>query len=137
MSIFSSALEYVGLSSRDKAPARPAGPETSRLKSITPLRSRRYDAGQIVTIALSSYNQAREVSDAFREGSSVIVEMSGASESDQQKMVNFMCGLKEGLEGNLERVTKTVFLLAQYGSSEGQDFDETASAHDDLIIRPL
>ena len=139
MSFLSNALNYVGLGGNEKAPSRPAGPVGGAVKSITSIRSRRYDSGQIVTVNLSSYSQARTVSDAFREGNSVIVEMSNASHSDQQKMVNYMCGLKEGLEGTLERVTETVFLLAHYGVTEGQDFDDSAAGHDDLGlgIRPV
>ncbi len=137
MSFLSNALTYVGLGGNEKTPSRPAGPVGGAVKSITSIRSRRIDSGQIVTVNLHSYSQAREVSDAFREGNSVIVEMSNASHTDQQKMVNYMCGLKEGLEGNLERVTESVFLLAHFGVSEGQDFDDAAPGQDDLGIRPV
>ena len=95
------------------------------------------DGAVITTVNLRSYAQAKEVSTAFREGNNIIVEMSQCPTTDQAKMVNFMCGLKEGLEGNLERVTQTVFLLAHWGTSEGQDFDEQHPGSDDnLIISP-
>lgn len=139
MSLLSRGLEYVGMGGgREKAPARPISPVNTTFKSITPMRNnRRFDGAVITTINLQSYAQAREVSNAFREGNNVIIEMSQCPSSDQAKMVNFMCGLKEGLEGNLERVTQSVFLLAHYGTSEGHDFDDSReSSNDGLVISP-
>ena len=140
MSLISSALDYVGFGGRDKGARGPATAPSASFKSVTPLRQasrRNADGAVIVTINLRSYAQAKEVSTAFREGNNIIVEMSQCPTSDQAKMVNFMCGLKEGLEGNLERVTQTVFLLAHWGTSEGQDFDEQHPGSDDnLIISP-
>ncbi|MFM6963077.1 MAG: cell division protein SepF [Micrococcales bacterium] len=137
MSMFSNALSYVGLNGRDKGSRTPASATNAVFKNVTPMRNRgRTDGMYIVTVNLHSYAQAKEVSTAFREGANVIVEMSGAASTDQAKMVNFMCGLKEGLEGNLERVTQTVFLLAHYGTSEGNDFDEHGGQSDSLVISP-
>ena len=139
MSVFASAMDYMGFGNGRKVEATtPRGGVVNSVRAVTSLRSRRNDGVQIETIVLNSYSQAREVSDAFREGYQVIVEMSGASETDQQKMLNYMCGLKEGLMGTLQRVTKTVFLLAHEGASTGEDIDEVgdAGSHNDLIIRP-
>ncbi len=140
MSIFSSALDYVGLGGRDKGQARPAVTSTPSFKSVTPLRSsnrRMVDGAVIVTVNLRSYSQAKEVSTAFREGNNIIIEMSQCPTPDQAKMVNFMCGLKEGLEGTLVRVTQGVFLLAHYGTTEDNDFDDShPTSGDDLIISP-
>ena len=136
MSLISSALDYVGFGGRDKGARGQAAAPSASFKSVTPLRQasrRNADGAVIVTINLRSYAQAKEVSTAFREGNNIIVEMSQCPTTDQAKMVNFMCGLKEGLEGNLERVTQTVFLLAHWGTSEGQDFDEQHPGSDDNL----
>ncbi|MEN9713458.1 MAG: hypothetical protein RLZZ164_122 [Actinomycetota bacterium] len=140
MSVFANAMDYMGFGNgrnREASAPRPSAVGNT-VRAVTALRPRRNDGIQIETIVLNSYSQAREVSDAFRDGYQVIVEMSGASETDQQKMLNYMCGLKEGLMGTLQRVTKTVFLLAHDGASTGEDIDEAGDnqAHDDLIIRP-
>ncbi|MEN9287579.1 MAG: hypothetical protein RLZ88_249 [Actinomycetota bacterium] len=95
--------------------------------------------GFIVTIDATSYSDAKQVAQEYRAGSSVIVNMADMSELDQRRMVDFMSGLKEGLEGGLSRVASKVFLLVpatvRTNAEEGDD-DEFGPA-DGLVINPM
>lgn len=70
------------------------------------------DLRRIVTVHPSSYNEARVIGEAFREGTPVIMNLTGMSEADAKRMVDFSAGLVFGLRGAIERVTNRVFLLS-------------------------
>lgn len=67
---------------------------------------------RIATIHPTTYNEARVIGEAFREGTPVIMNLTGMSESDAKRMVDFAAGLVFGLHGVIERVTNRVFLLS-------------------------
>ncbi|MFC7405364.1 cell division protein SepF [Georgenia alba] len=70
------------------------------------------DLRRIVTVHPSSYNEARVIGEAFRDGTPVIMNLTGMSEPDAKRMVDFSAGLVFGLHGTMERVTNRVFLLS-------------------------
>jgi cell division inhibitor SepF len=70
------------------------------------------DLRRIVTVHPASYNEARVIGEAFREGTPVIMNLTGMSEADAKRMVDFSAGLVFGLHGSIERVTNRVFLLS-------------------------
>ena len=67
---------------------------------------------RIATVHPTAYNEARLIGEAFREGTPVIMNLTGMSESDAKRMVDFAAGLVFGLHGVIERVTNRVFLLS-------------------------
>ncbi|MFD1719294.1 cell division protein SepF [Georgenia deserti] len=80
---------------------------------------------RIVTVHPSSYNEARVIGEAFRDGTPVIMNLTGMSEPDAKRMVDFSAGLIFGLHGSMERVTNRVFLLSpatvEVGGGSGGD----------------
>lgn len=66
---------------------------------------------RIVTVHPTTYNEARVIGEAFRDGLPVIINLTGMSEPDARRMVDFSAGLVFGLRGAIERVTPRVFLL--------------------------
>ncbi|MGW6132291.1 cell division protein SepF [Cellulomonas sp. NPDC055163] len=84
---------------RSVAPAHDVHPETGDLRRITTIHPR-------------SYNDARKIGEAFREGTPVIMNLSDMDEADAKRLVDFSAGLIFGLHGAIERVTNKVFLLS-------------------------
>lgn len=117
------------------ATARAAAP-----RPVTPIRSRSRgysDISEISTLQPRSYSDAAEVAARYREGIPVIVNMADLSELDSRRLLDFMLGLKEGLEGHLKRVTPKVFLLSPaHVAVNDEDEDLPADSSDDLLIRP-
>ncbi|MGO1317363.1 MAG: cell division protein SepF [Cellulomonadaceae bacterium] len=70
------------------------------------------DLRRITTVHPRSYNDARLIGDAFREGTPVIMNLSDMDDSDAKRLVDFSAGLIFGLHGAIERVTNKVFLLS-------------------------
>lgn len=70
------------------------------------------DLRRIQTIKPRSYNDARVIGEAFREGVPVIMNLTEMSEADAKRLVDFSAGISFGLHGSIERVTTSVFLLS-------------------------
>ncbi|QGQ21014.1 MULTISPECIES: cell division protein SepF [Cellulomonas] len=70
------------------------------------------DLRRITTIHPRSYNDARKIGEAFRDGTPVIMNLSDMDDADAKRLVDFSAGLIFGLHGAIERVTSKVFLLS-------------------------
>lgn len=66
---------------------------------------------RIQTIHPRSYNDAKSIGLAFREGIPVIMNLSAMDETNSKRLVDFSAGLIFGLRGSIEKVTNNVFLL--------------------------
>ncbi|WP_273651431.1 cell division protein SepF [Cellulomonas fimi] len=71
-----------------------------------------HDLRRITTIHPRSYNDARKIGEAFREGTPVIMNLTDMDDADAKRLVDFSAGLIFGLHGAIERVTSKVFLLS-------------------------
>jgi cell division inhibitor SepF len=67
---------------------------------------------RITTIHPRTYNEAKTIGEAFREGTPVIMNLTDMDDSDAKRLVDFAAGLVFGLRGTIERVTNKVFLLS-------------------------
>ncbi|WP_442901996.1 cell division protein SepF [Geodermatophilus sp. FMUSA9-8] len=75
---------------------------------------------RITTLCPKTYNEARAIGEAFREGSPVIMNLTDLDHADARRLVDFAAGLIFGLRGSIEPVTAKVFLLSP------RDVDVTA-----------
>jgi cell division inhibitor SepF len=139
MSVLGKVSEFFGLSSSGKtAPTSPVASATRTPARVTPIKPRRSsgDMSEIFTVELTSYANCQEVSDAFREGVPVIVNMGGMSEAEAKRMLDYMLGLKEGLYGHLRRVTNKVWLLTPSNISVNDEDETNPGEADDLLVQP-
>ena len=67
---------------------------------------------QITTLQPRSYNEARQIGEAFREHIPVIMNLTDMADEDAKRLVDFAAGLIFGLRGTIEKVTNKVFLLS-------------------------
>jgi cell division inhibitor SepF len=140
----SKAVTWLGFKDDASLPMGPAAPAAPRAaastRSLTPLRSSRRgaDINEIVTFQPATWEESKEIAAVFREGTPVIVNMADLASTDQRRLLDFMLGLQAGLEGNLKRVTKTVFLLGPSHvavTEEGEPEVTGMENSDDLDIR--
>ncbi len=84
---------------------------------------------RITTVHPRSYNDARVIGEAFRDGTPVIMNLSDMDDADAKRLVDFSAGLIFGLQGNIERVTSKVFLLSPANLEiSGESSDQSASS---------
>ena len=67
---------------------------------------------RITTIHPRTYNEAKNIGEAFRDGVPVIMNLTDMGDADAKRLVDFAAGLVFGLHGSIERVTAKVFLLS-------------------------
>ena len=102
------------MSDRRVAPMRaPAqAPMATTAASVTPPAPRPSQLHRITTIHPRTYNDARQIGEAFRDSTPVIMNLTEMDDSDAKRLVDFAAGLIFGLRGSIERVTNKVFLLS-------------------------
>ncbi|HEY6737388.1 MAG TPA: cell division protein SepF [Actinopolymorphaceae bacterium] len=67
---------------------------------------------RIVTLHPRTYNDARLVGEHYRDGSPVIMNLTGMDDADAKRLVDFGAGLIFGTRGSIDRITTKVFLLS-------------------------
>jgi cell division inhibitor SepF len=71
-----------------------------------------YPLGRIVTLHPTSYNEARGIGEAYREGTPVIMNLTEMDDADAKRLVDFAAGLAFALRGSIDKVTNKVFLIS-------------------------
>ncbi len=101
----------------DRHDERAAAPVTQLPTRPTPVARvvRETELGtlnRITTIHPRTYNEAKAIGEAFRDGTPVIMNLTDMDDADAKRLVDFAAGLVFGLHGSIERVTAKVFLLS-------------------------
>jgi cell division inhibitor SepF len=68
-------------------------------------------AGRPVTIKLTGFSEARVIGEKYRDGQSVIMDMTEMADSDARRLVDFAAGLAFAMRGSIDKVTTKVFML--------------------------
>lgn len=63
----------------------------------------------------STFNDAQEVGDKFREGYSVIMNLQGVDAVLRRRLIDFASGLAYGLSGSMQPAADNVFLVTPNG----------------------
>ncbi|QDO88324.1 DUF552 domain-containing protein [Ornithinimicrobium ciconiae] len=94
-------------------PQRTVAPEQKRTPVARVVREAEVEPmNRITTIHPRTYNEAKNIGEAFRGGIPVIMNLSDMDDADAKRIVDFAAGLAFGLRGSIERVTNKVFLLS-------------------------
>ena len=96
---------------------RPSHAEVTPLPRRTPAKQvvrepQMSELNRITTIHPRTYNEAKNIGEAFRGGVPVIMNLTDMDDADAKRLVDFAAGLAFGLHGSIERVTSKVFLLS-------------------------
>lgn len=89
-----------------QAPAPVAAPAPSRSMSGSP---------RFHLVMPSSFNDAQELGDKFREGYSVLMNLQDIDPDLARRLVDFASGLAYGLAGSMQPVADKVFLITPAG----------------------
>jgi cell division inhibitor SepF len=63
------------------------------------------------SVRLTGFGEARIVGEKYRDGQSVILDMTEMSDADARRLVDFSAGLAFSLRGSIEKVAPKVFML--------------------------
>lgn len=83
----------------------------SQVASVAPVAPAA-STNQIFTVNPRSYNEARVIGERFRDGSTVLMNLTDMGDDERKRLVDFASGLVFGHHGTIERVTSKVFLLS-------------------------
>lgn len=67
--------------------------------------------GVVKTLHPQNYADVYHVGDYFRQGNSVLMDLSALSNTEARQLVDFAAGMVVARDGSMERVAPKVFLL--------------------------
>lgn len=79
--------------------------------SLRPERESTSSASRPLTVKLSGFAEARIIGERYRQGTSVILDMTDLTDADARRVVDFAAGLAFALHGSIDKVTARVFML--------------------------
>ncbi|WP_051297575.1 cell division protein SepF [Brevibacterium album] len=108
---YAEADTYVGEPEmHEETPAATVSPIRTSVRSVESARPEGLHT--IRTIHPRSYNDAKVIGQAFRDGVPVIMDLSAMDDANSKRLVDFSAGLIFGLHGSIEKITGNVFLLS-------------------------
>lgn len=72
-------------------------------------------------VSPTGFNDVQQVADKFKRDQPVIVNLQGVDRDLSRRLIDFASGLCYGLEGDMERVADSVFLLTPHGAEVSDD----------------
>jgi len=100
-----------------RRPSRPEPVDEGYRAPVTPIKRAAASSAEgapvrsLSTIHPRSYNDAKNIGEAFRSGMPVIMNVTELGENEAKRLVDFAAGLVFGLNGSISRITSKVFLL--------------------------
>lgn len=99
------------------APVRPVAP----VRTLS--RSRHEPAYSVIhTMRPRQYtSDASGIAETFAGGSPIVVDMSNMQDPEARRLIDFMSGLVQGLDGTIRKVSLKVFMLTPAGIEQFDD----------------
>lgn len=82
---------------------------SDQMASVHPIQPRA--AGQVHIVRPESYGDAQQIGDRMRSGLPVIVNLEEAESELARRIVAFASGLVYGLDGNLQKLSRRIYLV--------------------------
>ena len=79
--------------------------------SVRPLPPSSPSAGKVHVVRPASFTEAQEIGERFRSAQPVIIDLTGSDRDLKRRLVDFASGLTYGLNGHMEKVADSVFML--------------------------
>ena len=68
----------------------------------------------VVIVAPSSYEECKEIADHLKTKRTVVINLEGMSKEDAHRMVDFISGAVYACDGNIQKVSSGIILIAPY-----------------------
>jgi cell division inhibitor SepF len=100
---------------RAPRPGRDADGHTQQREAVVRAMPSTSAQARFHLVMPSSFNDAQEVGDKFREGYSVLMNLQSVDSELARRLVDFASGLAYGLAGSMQPVAEKVFLITPSG----------------------
>jgi FtsZ-interacting cell division protein YlmF len=86
-----------------------------------------------LTIRVLTYQEARHIGEAYRNGEPLLVDLSQLSHGDATRIVDFAAGLVFGTRGSLSRIADRIFLLQPHPAAMAPEGDASTTSPEPLL----
>jgi cell division inhibitor SepF len=78
----------------------------------TPAEPVAHPLSRITTLHPRTFVEARTIGERYRDGAPVIINLTGMSDADARRLVDFSAGLAFAMRGDIDKITNKVFLIS-------------------------
>ena len=83
---------------------------------------------EVAVLQPQTYEDSREIADRLKSKKAVVINLEELSKEDAVKVLDFVSGVVYALEGDIQKVSNGIFLIAPYNVSIANDIrDELKS----------
>lgn len=97
----------MGASGVSGVQVQPRSPSSGSVRPLPPTPT----SGKVHVVTPTSFSDAQEIGERFRSAQPVIITLTGADRDLKRRLVDFASGLAFGLNGHMEKVSDSVFML--------------------------
>lgn len=76
---------------------------------------------EVAVLQPQSYEDSREIADRLKNKKAVVINLEELSKEDAVKVLDFVSGVVYALEGDIQKVSSGIFLIAPYNVSIASD----------------
>lgn len=118
---------------RRAEPERPARPAARKLTrdNVVPMKSNQ-GSMEVCMVKPTALDDAREVCDILLSGRAVVINMEGVHVDLAQRIIDFTSGACFSINGNLQKISKYIFIVSPQSIGLTGDFSEVLEAGQDL-----
>ena len=115
----------------DYAPKKPKAKSSkvSTPSKLVSINSRNNNRGmsQVYVIKPQEFNDAQKVTSYLKEGRTVVINMEGIEVRSAQRIIDFIGGACEALDGSLQGISEKIFIAAPH------NIDVTGDLRDEIL----
>ena len=100
--------------------------------NVVPMRSR--NSMEVCMVKPTSMDDAREVCDILLSGRAVVINMEGVHVDLAQRIVDFTSGACYSMNGNLQSISKYIFIVTPSSIELSGDFQDVFSSKDSSAL---
>ncbi len=132
MSAMNKMLKWIGISDEvDEEEEFLTGPQAEPEEPVIPAGKRGKVVNihtstqlKVVVIQLTSFEDARDIADHLKAKKPVVINLEQLEKDVSRRVVDFLSGAVYGVDGNIQKVSDGIFLIAPYNVGIMGDFKD-------------
>ncbi|MBR6646921.1 MAG: cell division protein SepF [Clostridia bacterium] len=79
---------------------------------------------KVVVVQLQSFEDAKDIADHLKSKKPIVINLENLEKEVSRRVVDFLSGAVYGVDGNIQKITNGIFLIAPYNVGIMGDFND-------------
>jgi len=127
--IFNKVMTFVGLDSETEAEQEFLEAPSSEEAEYTVKKGKVVNIHtttqlKVVVVTPETFDEARDIADHLKQKKPVVINLEGVEKEIARRIVDFLSGAVYALDGNIQKISSGIFLIAPYNVGIMGDFKD-------------